>query len=201
MRPRRLGRRPSRLGAARRAPQGGGQQLSFPRRAPRPGYAHHSSSPPGLTRWSMPTAVLETHRPIRLSLPSAWIAGSSPAMTKEKGRKKKGSGTPTDVFSQPPHLAMRRMPLSLSPPPRAGEGSGGGTLAYRRSTAALAAASERRSSAPDTHFLGLGRTQRSQSFEQPGSKNRALLQRALPAPSCPSPASFISQTGRNAGRA
>ena len=89
MRPRRLGRRPSRLGAARRAPQGDEQQQALPRRAPRPGFAHHSSSPPGLTRWSMLIAVLETHRPIRLSLPSAWIAGSSPAMTKEKGPRKK----------------------------------------------------------------------------------------------------------------
>ena len=56
-------------------------------------------------------------------------------------------------------------------------------LACRRSTAALAAANERRSSAPDTRFLGL-----------------ATQRWALPVPRRPSPASS-SQTGRHAGRA
>ena len=46
-----------------------------------------------------------------------------------------------------------------------------------------------------TRFLGPGRGARSRWFERP-----CAAQRALPAPSCPSPASF-SQTGRHAGRA
>ena len=58
-------------------------------------------------------------------------------------------------------------------------------LACRRSTAALAAANERRSSAPATRFLGPGRSARSRWFER-----SCAAQRALPAPSCPSPASF-----------
>jgi hypothetical protein len=70
------------------------------------------------------------------------------------------------------------------PPPRAGEDKEG-ALACRRSTAALAAANERRSSAPATRFLGLGRSARSRWFER-----SCAAQRALPAPSCPSPAGF-----------
>jgi hypothetical protein len=57
-------------------------------------------------------------------------------------------------------------------------------LAFRRSTTALAAANERRSSAPATRFLG-----------------RTTQRRALPAPCRPSAASFSSQTGHRAGRA
>ena len=107
--------------------------------------------------------------------------------------KKEGSGTPTDVFSQPPRP-------HLHPPPLTGEDTGGGAarvhrrqvyaslrtqnplhaLAYRRSTAVLAAASERRSSAPGTRFLGRGRGARSESSEQPGSKDRALFSGRYP---------------------
>ncbi len=62
------------------------------------------------------------------------------AMTKEKGKR---------------NADRRVQPTSAS---RDAAHARRGMLAYRRSTAALAAASERRSSAPDTHFLGLGRT-------------------------------------------
>ena len=37
-----------------------------------------------------------------------WVSLRSTHPTKRNDDKKKGSGTPTDVFSQPPHLAMRR---------------------------------------------------------------------------------------------
>jgi hypothetical protein len=60
-------------------------------------------------------------------------------------------------------------------------------LACRRSTTALAAASERHSSAPATRFLGLGRGAPSRWFER-----SCAVQRALPAPSCPSPASCLA---------
>jgi len=105
----------------------------------RPSSAHHSSSPPGLTRWSMLTAVLETYRQIRLSFPSAWIAGSSPAMTKEKGTTKEKRKRNADRRVHPTSA-----PLSPFPLPRAGEGREGArralkrsALAYRRSTTAL----------------------------------------------------------------
>src|SRR5580658_1372146 len=51
----------------------------------------------------------KAYRQIRSSFPSAWIAGSSPAMTKEKEtKKKKGSGTPTDVYLNLRALRARR---------------------------------------------------------------------------------------------
>jgi hypothetical protein len=65
------------------------------------------------------------------------LLGSLPAI--------KESGTPTNVFSN-----LR----TLSGTARADRSA----LACRRPTTALAAASEHRSSAPDTHFLGRGRT-------------------------------------------
>src|SRR5579863_10516688 len=54
-----------------------------------------------------------------------------------------------------------------SHPPLRAEEDKEGALACRRSTAALAAANERRSSAPATRFLGLGRSARSRWFERP----------------------------------
>ncbi len=75
---------------------------------------------------------------------------------------------------------MRRAPFVSSPPPTCGRFGSGGALACRRSTTALAAANERYSSTPDTRFLGLGRAARSQRFEQPGSKNRALFSGRYP---------------------
>ena len=60
-------------------------------------------------------------------------------------------------------------------------------LACRRSTAALAAANERHRSAPAARFLGRGRSARPRWFER-----SCAFQRALPAPSCPSPASVLA---------
>ena len=120
------------------------------------------------------------------------------AMTKEKG-----SGTPTDVFSQPPHLAMRRAPLSRFPPPLAGEGREGARspigVPPRLLPSGLSALG--RSSRPG--FLGRGRTFDPVSSLQPGSEDLAFFvqsgkwkpvfrkdrpnTRALPAPACPSP--------------
>jgi hypothetical protein len=78
---------------------------------------------------------------------------------------------------------------NLHPPPLAGEDRGGGAarvrrdaLACRRSTAALAAANQRRRSAPERASWDAAHIRR-------------YLKRA-----CPSPASF-SQTGHGAGRA
>jgi hypothetical protein len=50
---------------------------------------------------------LHTARPkLCFNVFAAWIAGSSPAMTK-KERKKKGSGTPADALSSVPHQRVR----------------------------------------------------------------------------------------------
>ncbi len=88
--------------------------------------------------------------------------------TKRKGNKRRRNAGRR--ISNDPHRRMRRA-LKAS------------ALACRRSTAALAAANERRSSAPATRFLGPGRSARSRWFER-----SCAAQRALPAPSCPSPA-------------
>jgi len=94
----------------------------------------------------------------------------------------------------------RRAPFISSPSPACGGGLGGGTLAYRRSTAALAAASERRSSAPDTHFLGLGRTRDPKASNNRVRKTVRFFSGRYPR--LPVPVQRVtSQTGRNAGRA
>ena len=101
------------------------------------------------------------------------------AMTKE--RKKQIKEAERRQTRDPTVRILRcgARPLSLLLPQRAGR-LGGGALACRRSTTALAAATERYSSAPDTRFLGLGRGARSQRFEQPGSKDRALFSGRYP---------------------
>ena len=83
--------------------------------------------------------------------------------------KKKGGRTPTNVYpTSAPVTARRALKRSA--------------LACRRSATALAAATERHSSTPDTRFLGPG------------------VLGCYPSLTCPSPASF-SQTGHDAGRA
>jgi len=70
-----------------------------------------------------------------------------------------------------------------------------GALACRRSTAALAAANQRRRSAPArASWDAVG------AHNPDGSQDRALFSGRYPLPSCPSPASS-SQTGHRAGRA
>jgi hypothetical protein len=116
----------------------------------------------------------KAYRQVRSSFPSAWIAGSSPAMTKEKEtKKKKGSGTPTDVYVQPPHLAMRRAPA--------------GALAYRRSTTALAVRAFGPWAQLQARLPGTWQDVRSCKLAPTGEQRPRALTRALPAPACPSP--------------
>ena len=99
----------------------------------------------------------------------------------DEGRKKQKKEAERRQTRDPTVRILRcgARPLVLLLPKRAG-GWERGALACRRSTTALAAATERYSSAPDTRFLGLGRGARSQMFEQPGSKDRALLSGRYP---------------------
>jgi len=83
----------------------------------------------------------------------------------------------------PPHASGVRRALKRS------------ALACRRSTAVLAAASERHSSAPATRFLGLVG-----AHDPDGSKDRALFNGRYPL--LPVPVQRVSsQTGHHAGRA
>ena len=91
------------------------------------------------------------------------------AMTKEKG-----SGTPTDVFSQPPHLAMRRA-------------SKRDALAYRRSTTALTVRAFGPWAQLQARLPGTWQDVRSGTVAPTGERRPRVLTRALPAPACPSP--------------
>jgi hypothetical protein len=75
----------------------------------------------------------------------------------ERKRRRNADGR----ISNDPHQRMRRA-LKAS------------ALACRRSTAALAAANERRSSAPATRFLGPGRSARSRWFERSCAAQRMI---------------------------
>ena len=102
-----------------------------------------------------------------LDRPRRWQATARKRKKKEKRKRNAG----------------RRI-RSMTAPGRARRALKRSALACRRSTAALAAATERRRSAPVTRFLGRGH----EGFGR------------YPKPACPSPA-INSQTGRNAGRA
>ena len=91
------------------------------------------------------------------------------------------------MFSQPPHLAMRRAPLSLPPPPLAGEGWEGGTLAYRRSTTALTVRAFGPWAQLQARLPGTRQDVRSGKLAPTGERRPRVLTRALPAPACPSP--------------
>jgi hypothetical protein len=86
---------------------------------------------------------------------AAWIAGSSPAMTKKgsNGRKKnkEAERRQTQCFMgrASGHGGAPRTRVRLAPTRPLS-----GALACRHSTTALAGASERSRSAPVTHFLG-----------------------------------------------
>ena len=102
---------------------------------------------------------------------SAWIAGSSPAMTK-KGRgkhqrKRFGGETPTDAIRILPGLTGPAAPWIAK------------AHIYRRSTAVLVprSLSSARDSAPGQASCDVAGTRFAHPFE-----------RALPAPACPSPA-------------
>ncbi len=105
------------------------------------------------------------------------------AMTTKKKRKRNADRR----VSQPPHLSMRRAPLSLPPPPRAGEGWGGGALAYRRSTTALAVRAFGPWAQLQARLPGTWQDVRSGTVAPTGEQRSCALTRALPAPACPSP--------------
>ena len=105
------------------------------------------------------------------------------AMTK----RKKGSGTPTDVFSQPPHLRDAARTLVSFPSPACGGGLGGGTLAYRRSTTALTVRAFAPSAQLQARLPGTWQDARSCKPAPTGVQRPHVLTRALPAPACPSP--------------
>jgi hypothetical protein len=87
--------------------------------------------------------------------------------------REKGSGTPTDVFSQPPHLTMRRAPA--------------GALAYRRSTAVLTVRAFGPWAQLQARLPGTWQDVRSGTVAPTGEQRSRALTRALPAPACPSP--------------
>ena len=111
---------------------------------------------------------------------------ASLAMTKDNDEKKKGSGTPANVFLKPPHLAMRRAPFSNKPPPLWGR--------VRRGHARLTAfhhGSCRWGVAPwaqlQARLPGTWRDVRSGKLAPTGGRRPRALTRVLPAPACPSP--------------
>jgi hypothetical protein len=96
-----------------------------------------------------------------------------PTLRSTMTTKKKGSGTPTDVCVQPPHLAMRRAPA--------------GALAYRRSTTALTVRAFGPWAQLQARLPGTWQDVRSGTVAPTGEQRSCALTRALPAPACPSP--------------
>jgi hypothetical protein len=101
--------------------------------------------------------------------------------------------TPTDAYSFRPHLRMRPRALISLALRRAGSAGGRARLSAFHRGACDSEPTPPFSSS--TRFLGRGRRAQSRWFERP-----CAVARALPAPSCPSPASS-SQAGHGAGRA
>ena len=81
-------------------------------------------------------------RPFKRSRPTGLLR-----FARNDDQGKKGSGTPTNVCPTSASRDAARALFSF-PSPACGGGLGGGTLACRRSTAALASANERQRSAP-----------------------------------------------------
>jgi hypothetical protein len=129
----------------------------------------------------------KAYRQIRSSFPSAWIAGSSPAMTKEKGPRKKRKRNADRRVSQPPRLTgaarvhRRHVYASLRTqnPLHA--------LAYRRSTTALAVWAFGPWAQLQARLPGTWQDVRSGTVAPTGEQRSCALTRALPAPACPSP--------------
>ena len=173
----------------------------------RRGLCSSLSSPPGLTRLRGPKPLARYDRAIApagegpvvhadcvrgklsanpIELPFRMDCRIKSGNDEGERTKKKGSGTPTDVFSQPPHLAMRRAPLSLSPP-RVRGSVGGRALAYRRSTAALTVRAFGPWAQLQARLPGTWQDVRSGKLAPTGEQRPRVLTRALPAPACPSP--------------
>jgi hypothetical protein len=91
------------------------------------------------------------------------------AMTK----RKKGSGTPTDVYLNLRALRARRAPT--------------GALAYRRSTTALTVRAFGPWAQLQARLPGTWQDVRSGTVAPTGEQRSCALTRALPAPACPSP--------------
>ena len=113
-------------------------------------------------------------------------------------QEKKGSGTPTDVFSQPPHLAMRRAPLSLSLPLRGRVG--GGTLAYRRSTTALTVRAFGPWAQLQARLPGTRQDVRSGTVAQPGERRTSRSYAGVTRARLSQSRERTSRTGRSAGQ-
>jgi hypothetical protein len=109
--------------------------------------------------------------------------------------------------------ATTSAPRGAAPPPPSsslacGRGKRRGRLACRRSTTALAAATERHRSASATRLPRTGPERTSRWFERRSASQRAARThaanaspRVLPAPSCPSPARLHPRSGHDAVRA
>ncbi len=128
-----------------------------------------------------------------------WVSLRSTHPTKRNDKRKKEAERRQTCSANLRALRARRAPLSLLPPSRAGKGWEGRARlsAFHRGSSL----GDRTPLLSFRHALPAtwsGRTipkLRTTGFERP-----CASQRALPAPSCPSPASS-SQTGHNAGRA
>ena len=153
------------------------QPKTFPRRVPRPSFAYGTNCSPDEAKRNPGTAL-------QLECCSPDYAALHPGYD---DYRKKRSGTPTDVCSQPPHLAMRRAPLSLSPPPLAGEGWEGARSPIGVPPRLLPSGLSPRRLSSRPGFLGRGRTFDPVRLAPTGEQRPCALPRALPAPACPSP--------------
>ena len=142
--------------------------------------ARHSqiSSPPDLIRWSMPKFSRQSAGggAGRAQLPHG-LPGLRPAMTKGNERKRFGGETPTDAMNILPWLTATAAP-----------GAPGAHLSAFHRGSRPKESFIARDSAPGFCFLGRG-----------GKVGGPSVERALPAPTCPSPAR-PSRPGRSARR-
>ena len=149
------------------------QARAFSQRCVRASFANSTfqtatdRSPDGAER--NPGTIETLHARSRISLRSIRATKQRKKGRRNAGRRRVHCPARNGARLAPRSSGLRRPPLA-------------GALACRRSTAALAAASQRRRSVPDA---------------LPGTR---LRRRALPAPACPSPAAK-PQTGHDAGRA
>jgi hypothetical protein len=107
-------------------------------------------------------------------------------MTNEKGRKNKGSGTPTDVYLNLRALRARRA-STANKSTQFAQLICFDALAYRRSTTALAVRAFGPWAQLQARLPGTWQDVRSCTVAPTGEQRSCALTRALPAPACPSP--------------
>jgi len=129
-----------------------------------------------------PSFAPRTAKKLRARSRRTAAGGGTGSISIAPGSKESGRRNADRRVTFRPHLRMRSRALISLPSPACGGGLRRGALACRRSTAALAAANQRRRSAPAR-----------------ASGDAAAIRRYLKR-ACPSPAS-CSQTGHGAGRA